>query len=187
MKKVVFLFLFFVLSICNVYANDESSSIDIAIDVSYLDPLINNIIYNEITPSIKISSDLSIRLPINFIIPREKNLDLIGIGTSIDVLYRPFFNNLFISFSMIKVEWLLGLDAPFENINYLNKLSFGYTFYIKDKLFIEPSISFFNLNGIYEESITILKNNLVGFPTTRFSLLVGYQLFNINATEGGKI
>lgn len=183
MKRIVFLFIISSTLIFNLYAIEDISSIDLAIDVSYLDPFIDDVIYNEITPSLNIYDDLSLRIPINFIIPTTKNLDLYGIGTSIDVLYRPFFNNIFISFSLIKIEYLFGLDSPFENIQYLNKLSFGYSYQFNKKIFIEPAITFFNLNGIYQDSISTLKNSFNDFPTTRFSLLVGYRIINFNTRE----
>jgi len=183
MKRVVFLFLLSVSIFSKLYSIDDVSSIDLAIDLSYIDPFIDNVIYNEITPSINIYDDLSIRLPINFIIPTDNNLDILGIGYSIDVLYRPFFNNIYISFSLIKVEHLFGLDAPYENLQYLNKLSLGYSYFYNDKIFIEPAISFINLNGIYDESISTLKDSFEGFPTTRFSLIVGYRIINIYAKK----
>ncbi len=187
MKRIVFLFIFSISIISNLYSIDDVSSIDLAIDLSYIDPVINNVIYNEITPSINIYDDLSLRIPVNFIIPIDKNLDVYGIGSSIDVLYRPFFNNIFISFSLIKVEYLFGLDSPYENIQYLNKLTFGYSYHYNEKIFIEPAMSFFNLNGIYDDSISTLKDSFKGFPTTRFSLLVGYRILNIYTREEKKL
>jgi hypothetical protein len=94
------------------------------------------------------------------------------------VLYRPIFNGIFVSFSLVKIEYLTGYDAPLENIQYLNKLSFGYTYKINENWFVEPSVSFFNLNGMYEDSILILKDSFGDFPSVRASLLIGYKIFN---------
>ncbi|MGD1822702.1 MAG: hypothetical protein ACPKM0_08080 [Pleomorphochaeta sp.] len=187
MKKVVFLLLFNTIVLVNIFSIDDSSSIDIAIDISYIDPIFNEVIYNEITPSLNVTQDLSLRIPFNLVIPVDRDIDLLGLGASIDVLYRPFLNNFFISFSLIKFEYLLGLDAPYEDFQYLNKLSFGYTFLRDNKVYIEPAISFFNLNGIYEDSILVLQESYNDFPVARLSILIGYRILNINTKKEEKI
>ncbi len=186
MKKVVFLF-FIVLSFSNnIFAKEEISSLDVAIDALYIDPIIDHLVYNEISFSLNINEDLSIRIPLNVIIPTSNQIDLIGFGGSLDILYRPFFNGFLVSFSLIKVEYLKGYDAPYENIQYLNKLAFGYTFDINKNFYIEPSISFFNLNGVYEDSILTLKESFGNFSSIRPSILVGYKIieFKNNKEEG---
>ena len=177
MKKIAFLFLLIIIS-TNLFASEEPSSLDVALDVSYIDPFIDHIVYNELTLNLNVDSDLSLRVPINIIFPLSKESDLIAIGGSIDVLYRPIFNGIFISFSLVKIEYLTGYDAPLENIQYLNKLTFGYTYQLNDRWFIEPAVSFFNLNGMYEDSILILKDSFKDFPSVRASILIGYKLFN---------
>ena len=177
MKRVVFLCLLIFIA-TDVYSDIDPSSIDVAVDLLYIDPFIDNIIYNEITFSLNISDDLSLRIPVNIVAPLSKNISLVGIGGSIDALYRPFFNGIFISFSLVKIQYLTGYDAPFEKMQYLNKLSFGYTFQISKKIFIEPSVAFFNINGIYEDSILALKDSFNDFPAVRASLLVGYKILN---------
>lgn len=177
MKKIALLFLLIIIS-TNLFADDESSSLDVALDVAYLDPFIDHIVYNELTLNLNVDSDISLRIPINIIFPLSNTSDLIGIGGSIDVLYRPIFNGIFVSFSLVKIEYLTGYDAPLENIQYLNKLSFGYTYKINENWFVEPSVSFFNLNGMYEDSILILKDSFGDFPSVRASLLIGYKIFN---------
>jgi hypothetical protein len=178
MKRVVFLCLLIFIS-AGAYSDIGPSSLDIAVDVAYIDPFIDHIIYNEITIALNINKDLSLRIPINIVFPTSKNLNLVGIGGSIDVLYRPFLNGIFISFALAKIQYLTGYDAPFEKIQYLNKLSFGYTFHISEKVFIEPSVAFFNINGIYEDSILALKDSFNDFPSVRASLLVGYKIINL--------
>lgn len=175
MKKIVFLF-FMVIVSTSMFASEEASTLDVAVDLAYFDPLIDDIIYNEITLSLNVTSDFSLRLPINIILPIDKSIDIVGLGGSIDFLYRPLFNGIYISFSLVKIEYLSGYDAPFENIEYLDKLSFGYTYNISKNLFIEPAISFFNLNGIYEDSIISLKDSFSDFPSIRASFLVGYKI-----------
>lgn len=177
MKKIALLFLLIIIS-TNLFADDEPSSLDVALDVAYLDPFIDHIVYNELTLNLNVDSDISLRIPINIIFPLSNTSDLIGIGGSIDVLYRPIFNGIFVSFSLVKIEYLTGYDAPLENIQYLNKLSFGYTYKINENWFVEPSVSFFNLNGMYEDSILILKDSFGDFPSVRASLLIGYKIFN---------
>jgi len=175
MKKIVFLF-FLVIVSSNLFANEEPSTLDVALDLAYFDPFIDDIIYNEITFSLNVTSDFSLRIPLNVIFPLDNSIDIVGIGGSIDFLYRPLFNGIFVSFSLVKIEYLSGYDAPFENVEYLDKLSFGYTFKISNNFFIEPAISFFNLNGIYEDSIISLKDSFKDFPSIRASLLVGYKI-----------
>lgn len=47
MKKVVFLLLFNTIVLVNIFSIDDSSSIDIAIDISYIDPIFNEVIYKD--------------------------------------------------------------------------------------------------------------------------------------------
>ncbi len=178
MKRIVFLCFLVLLSIGG-FASENKSSLDVAIDMCYIDPFKDNVVYNELTLGLNIDEDLSLRIPINLVIPTTSNIDLVGLGGSIDVLYRPLFNGIFISFSLVKIQYLFGYDAPLDNIQYLNKVSFGYTFNVFDSWFIEPSILFFNLNGMYEDSLLLLRESFNGFPSVRGSLLVGYKLCEI--------
>jgi hypothetical protein len=177
MKRVVFLCIIFSLSI-NLFANSDKSSLDLSLDLAYIDPFIDDVLYNEMTLNLNIEEDFSLRIPINLVIPLDGNIDVKGVGGSIDVLYRPLFNGIFISFSLVKIEYLFGIDSPLENLQYLSKLSFGYTYAIDETLYIEPAVSFFNLNGIYEESLDILKDSFGSFPSLRASLCIGYKVID---------
>jgi len=160
----------------NIFANEEPSTLDVSLDLAYFDPFFDDIIYNEITFSLNVTPDFSLRIPLNVIFPLDNSIDIVGFGGSIDFLYRPLFNGIYVSFSLVKIEYLSGYDAPFENVEYLDKLSFGYTIKISNNFFIEPAISFFNLNGIYEDSIISLKDSFNDFPSIRASLLIGYKI-----------
>ncbi|MCY1151121.1 MAG: hypothetical protein PQJ49_01690 [Sphaerochaetaceae bacterium] len=177
MKRVVFLCLIILIHF-NLFASDDKSSLDLSLDLAYIDPFIDDILYNELTLNLDIEEDFSLRIPVNFVIPLDGNTDVKGIGGSIDVLYRPLFNGVFVSFSLVKIEYLFGVDAPLENLQYLSKLSFGFTYDIAESLYIEPSVSFFNLNGIYEESLDILKDSFNSFPSLRASLCIGYKIID---------
>ncbi len=177
MKRVVFLCIIYLVPI-NLFAVTNKSSLDLSLDLAYIDPFIDDILYNEVTFNLKVEDDFSLRIPLNFVIPLDKETDVKGVGGSIDILYRPLFNGIFVSFSLVKIEYLFGIDAPLDNLQYLSRLSFGYTYGINENLYIEPSVSFFNLNGIYEESLDILKDSFNSFPSLRASLCIGYKIIN---------
>lgn len=173
MKKKILLFIM-IFVLFDLSASDYSKFY-MGLDLAYLDPFYSNIFYNQIDTQFHIASDLDISIPINLIIPKDKAYDCFAFGGSINLNYRPFKKSLFLSFSMIEVEYFFNSDAPQERLQYLNHIALGYSFFLNENFIIEPSFIFFNPSGVYD--LSIFKDSLGGFSPIRFSLIVNYKIF----------
>jgi hypothetical protein len=177
MKKIIAVFLILLIS-SSAFCDDDVSSIYFGLDLGYLDPLLNKTVYNQIETKMSVAPGLEFSIPVNYVIPTEKNKDATSLGAALNLNYRPFENGLFFSFSMFDISYVFGSDAPSTRLNYLNQMGLGYTFGVK-KFQIEPAIIFINPNGVYDVTINQLKESLGGYPTIRLQFIVSYRIFEI--------
>lgn len=176
MKRILLILLLCSVVLLNLSATDDKSSIYIGIDLGYLDPLFSSTVYNQVSVKLNVSPGLEFSFPINYVIPLKDNYDSSSLGCALNMDYYPFENGLFFSFSLFDLAYVFGSDAPYTRLKYLNQIGLGYSFYIS-KFLIEPTIIFINPNGIYDLTISQLKNALGGYPSIRCQLMVGYRLF----------
>jgi len=156
----------------------ERGKIGIGVDVAYLDPQISSLMYNQVSTTISLSSEFSLRLPLTYVIGNsETDVTMLGGGVALD--YQPFAIPLFVSLSMVHCGYLFGSDAPLERLQYLDEFSLGYRWHPKKgKFFIEPSITFFDPSGVYSTEYEALKESFQKFPDIRLSVLIGYEFFS---------
>lgn len=176
-KKIAILFIA-VISLFSISAKENYSSLFISLDLGYLDPLFDKTIYNQIVPRINVVPNLDLDINLNLVIPLDKRYDSLSFGTILNLIYRPFYNGLFFSFSLFDIAYVFGNDAPLDRLNFLNQLGLGYKFYI-DRFYLEPALIFINPNGVYDATVSELSNSLGGFPFIRFQFLVGYKICDL--------
>lgn len=175
MRKKIILLVLTLISIFNISAEDNSSSLFIGIDLGYLDPLFNDTFYNQIVPRINVVPGLDLDLALNLVIPKDTSYESTSFGSILNLDYRPFNNGLFFSFSIFDIAYVFGNDAPLNRLNFLNQLGFGYSFYIH-RFVVEPALIFINPNGVYDETVSELSNSLGGYPFLRFQFLLSYKI-----------
>ncbi|MBK5200636.1 MAG: hypothetical protein JJE21_03785 [Spirochaetaceae bacterium] len=175
MRKKIAVLLITLISIFSISAEEKSSSLFIGLDLGYLDPFVNNTIYNQIVPRINVVPGLDLELDLNLVIPKDSSYDSISFGSTLNLDYSPFNNGLFFSFSLFDIAYVFGNDAPLNRLNFLNQLGFGYTFYI-NRFALEPALIFINPNGVYDETVSELSNSLGGYPFLRFQFLLSYKI-----------
>lgn len=154
----------------------KNSYISAGIDLGYFEPLKDKIVFNQVEFKIKLDDDFDLIIPMNYVIPTNKSNECMAIGGGLCINYKPFNKNLFITLSLIEVEYLFGYDSPTDPLKYYNHFSLGYSFHLTKNLSIEPSFSIINPYGIYDMSA--LKDCLGGFPDYRISIFLSYKFFN---------
>ncbi len=98
--------------------------------------------------------------------------------TGLSLVYYPWAKGPFASMSLIQFGFIAGTNALEKKTYGLNEAAFGWTFTVRNRLVIEPSVVIRDPSSVFKDDYLALKGEYPCYRTIRGRLLIRWKFWS---------
>jgi len=126
---------------------------------------------------------VTVEIPLTLVLDRTSGGEML-FDFSVDLKYHPWRQGPFVGVSLAQMCMFVGAYPPEERTHFLNGISFGYTWYILPRFYVEPALIFRDPSGSFNDSCAYIHGLVPGFGKFRICLQAGWRFLSVSPQKG---